>query len=51
MAKTECMSLKVSPEEKSMIQRLAADKDWTVSKFLYNTLMDALLQQQKKEEQ
>lgn len=45
MAKTECMSLKVSPEEKAMIQRLAADKDWTVSKFLYNTLMSALLQQ------
>lgn len=36
--KTETLTIKVSPEEKEMIKELAAEKDWTVSKYLYNRL-------------
>lgn len=36
--KTETVTIKVSPEEKEMIKALAAEKDWTVSKYLYNKL-------------
>ena len=34
--KTESIAIKVSPEEKELIKKLAAEKDWTVSKYLYN---------------
>lgn len=37
--KTETLTVKVSPEEKELVKRLAAEKDWTVSKWLYNTLI------------
>ena len=40
--KTETLTIKVSPEEKEMVKRLAAEKDWTVSKWLYNTLIKNL---------
>lgn len=36
--KTESLTLKVSPEEKEQIKALAAEKDWTVSKLLYNLI-------------
>lgn len=42
MAKTECVSIKLSPEEKEIIKKLAADKDWTVSKYLYNRLITVI---------
>lgn len=33
--KTETITIKVSPEEKEQIKKLAADADVTVSKYLY----------------
>jgi hypothetical protein len=45
MAKTECVSIKLSPEEKEKVLRLAADKDWTVSKYLYNLLIKELMKE------
>ena len=36
--KTETLTIKVSPEEKDKIKALAAEKDWTVSKLLYNLI-------------
>lgn len=36
--KTETLTIKVSPEEKERIKQLAQEKDWTVSKYLYNML-------------
>lgn len=36
--KTETLTIKVSPEEKEQIKLLAAEKDQTVSKYLYNKL-------------
>ena len=45
MAKTECVSIKLSPEEKDKVLRLAADKDWTVSKYLYNLLIKELMKE------
>ena len=47
MAKTETIGIKVSPEEKERIQKLAAEKDWTVSKYLYNNLIKLLMEEQK----
>lgn len=40
MAKTETLTIKVSPEEKEKIKALAAEKDWTVSKYLYKILFE-----------
>ena len=40
--KTETLTIKVSPEEKELVKRLAAEKDWSVSKWLYNTLIKEL---------
>lgn len=40
--KTETLTVKVSPEVKEAVKRLAAEKDWTVSKWLYNTLVKHL---------
>ena len=40
--KTVSVAIKVTPEEKELIQELAADKDWTVSKWLYNKLIKTL---------
>lgn len=40
--KTETLTIKVSPEEKEKVKRLAAEKDWSVSKWLYNTLIKNL---------
>lgn len=40
--KTETLTIKVSPEEKELVKRLAAEKDWSVSKWLYNTLIKNL---------
>ena len=45
--KTETLTIKVSPEEKEMVKRLAAEKDWTVSKWLYNTLIKDLIQEEE----
>ena len=36
--KTETIAIKVSPEEKEMIKKLAEAKDQTVSKYLYNLI-------------
>ena len=45
--KTETLTLKVSQEEKELVKRLAADKDWTVSKWLYNILIKNLEENKK----
>ena len=37
--KIECVSIKVSPEEKERIKELAAAADQTVSKYLYNLII------------
>lgn len=37
--KTETIGIKVSPEEKELIKRLAAEQDVTVSKYLYRLLI------------
>ena len=39
ITKTETLTIKVNPVEKEKIRRLAAEKDWTVSKYLYNLLI------------
>ena len=44
--KTETLTIKVSPEDKEMVKRLAAEKDWTVSKWLYNTLIKNIQEEQ-----
>lgn len=41
MAKTETLTIKVSPEEKEKIKMLAAEKEWTVSKYLYKILFES----------
>jgi uncharacterized protein (DUF1778 family) len=43
--KIETLTIKVSQEEKELVKKLAADKDWTVSKFLYNMLIKNLNQE------
>lgn len=46
--KTETLTIKVTPEEKEIIKQMAADKDWTVSKLLYNLLIKTLDQKEDK---
>ena len=38
MTKTETIAIRVSPEEKEKIQKLAAEKDQTVSKYLHRLI-------------
>lgn len=45
--KTETLTIKVSETEKEMVKRLAAEKDWTVSKWLYNALIKNLDQEEE----
>ena len=40
--KVETLTIKVSQEEKEMVKALAAEKDQTVSKYLYNLLIKSL---------
>ena len=40
--KTECVAIKVSPEEKEKIKQLADSADMTVSKFLYNIIKEEI---------
>lgn len=40
--KTETLTIKVSPDMKNKVKQLAEEKDWTVSKWLYNLLKNAL---------
>ena len=40
--KTETLTMKVSEAEKEQVKRLAAEKDWSVSKWLYNALIKVL---------
>ena len=40
--KTETLTIKVSETEKQLVKQLAAEKDWTVSKWLYNALIKEL---------
>jgi uncharacterized protein (DUF1778 family) len=44
--KTETLTIKVSQEEKELVKQLAAEKDWTVSKWLYNTLIKDLREEE-----
>ena len=46
-AKTEVVAIKVTPEDKELIQKLAAEKDWTVSKWLYNKLIKAIQEERE----
>jgi hypothetical protein len=43
--KTETLAIKVSPEEKELVQKLAQEKDITVSKLLYKMLIMNLEEQ------
>ncbi len=43
--KTECVAIKVAPEEKELIKRIAAEQDITVSKLLYRVIKKELLQE------
>lgn len=40
--KIETLTIKVSPEEKQLVKKLAAEKDQSVSKYLYNLLIKEL---------
>ena len=40
-AKTESIAIKVTPEEKEFIKKLAAEKDVTVSKLLHRMIFKA----------
>lgn len=40
--KTETVTIRVTPKDKEIIKRLAAIKDQTVSKWLYNELIKDL---------
>jgi hypothetical protein len=40
--KTETVAIKVKPADKELIVKLAAEKDITVSKLLYNLLIKGL---------
>ena len=46
--KTEAVAIKVSPEEKEKIKRLAEKEDMTVSKYLYKLLIKNI--QEEKED-
>lgn len=42
--KTESVAIKVSPEEKQKIKKLAEDANTTVSKYLYKLIEEAIKQ-------
>lgn len=46
--KTETLTIKVSQEEKERIRAMAAEKDQTVSKLLYNMLIKKLEQEDEE---
>lgn len=39
MTKSETLTIKVTPEEKENIKKIAEELDMTVSKYLYNLLI------------
>lgn len=43
--KSETITIKVEPKEKEIIKKLAQEKDQTVSKFMYNTLVQYILKE------
>lgn len=45
--KTEAVAIKVSPEEKELIKKLAAKEDVTVSKYLYRLLIKSIQEEKK----
>ena len=45
--KTETLTIKVSPDMKNKVKQLATDKEWTVSKWLYNQLKNILDQEKQ----
>lgn len=45
--KTETLTIRVKPEEKELVKKLADDKDITVSKWLYNELIKNLNQEEE----
>lgn len=45
--KTETLTIKVSQEQKELVKQLAAEKDQTVSKYLYNLLIKELEKENK----
>lgn len=48
--KTETLTIKVSPEEKERIRKLAETADQTISKYLYNLVFkDRLLEKAKND--
>jgi hypothetical protein len=46
--KTECVAIKVTPEEKEKIKAEADKLDITVSKYLYNKLIKEIIQKESK---
>lgn len=45
--KTETLTIKVNEYEKELVKRLAAEKDWSVSKWLYNKLIKTIQEETK----
>ena len=46
--KTETLTIKVTPEEKELIRKMAAEQDFTVSKLLHRMIFKTLIQEVKK---
>lgn len=45
--KVDTLTIRVSAEEKELVKALAAEKDQTVSKYLYNLLIKNIKQEKK----
>lgn len=43
--KTETITIRVTEEQKELIKKMAAEKDWSISKLLYNMLIKNLSQE------
>lgn len=45
--KSETLTLKVTPEEKELVKKLAEEQDFTVSKYLHRLIFKTLIQEAK----
>ena len=43
--KTETITIRVTEEQKELIKKMAVEKDWSISKLLYNMLIKNLSQE------
>ena len=46
--RTETLTIKVTPEEKELIKKLAAEQDYTVSKYLQRLIFKKAIQEEQK---